>query len=479
MIKLIENPKGQKIKELAGLTYKTKWWDEVFKRPGSPVIDWESHIISQRQFFREMFKTDFDIEFLIFFKEGLLVSKLDDDRINDFLLGKFNRDKKYLFEFCQKMERDCNNFIDKMEKINKENYPSIIQYFKMRNYVTTYFRLVFNAVCVVEPMVYKEISSPLKMNFISQYNQELDNIKKSIKKQKEIVKLLEEKKFKNAIKELNQHKELKTQVNDFLRNYYWVKVFHHLGEYITAEDLLREISQSFNVRFVREDYKSINEDVELLRYLIFLRTYVAETNAYCSALLKPTLTKLAKEYNLEHDELVFLTQKEIVNLIKNKELPVSKDVIYQRKNGYAVILLKNSEYFIYGNSLKLLYKHYDVLSGEKKPKIEDHQGIIKGSVANKGFAKGIAKIINSAEDFDKFDKGEILVTSMTTPNYVPIIGKAAAIITDEGGITCHAAIVSRELGIPCIIGTKIATKVLKDGDMVEVDANKGVVKILK
>jgi len=57
--------------------------------------------------------------------------------------------------------------------------------------------------------------------------------------------------------------------------------------------------------------------------------------------------------------------------------------------------------------------------------------------------------------------------------------EAGAIITDEGGITCHAAIVSRELGIPCIIGTKIATKVLKDGDIVEVDAGKGVVKIIK
>ena len=65
---------------------------------------------------------------------------------------------------------------------------------------------------------------------------------------------------------------------------------------------------------------------------------------------------------------------------------------------------------------------------------------------------------------------------MTDPRYVPAMKKAAAIVTDEGGITCHAAIVSRELKKPCIIGTKIATKVLKDGDEVEVDAEKGVVK---
>jgi pyruvate,water dikinase len=62
---------------------------------------------------------------------------------------------------------------------------------------------------------------------------------------------------------------------------------------------------------------------------------------------------------------------------------------------------------------------------------------------------------------------------------MPIIKKCGAIVTDEGGITCHAAVISRELEIPCIVGTKIATQVLKDGDLVEVDANKGVVKILK
>jgi pyruvate,water dikinase len=67
---------------------------------------------------------------------------------------------------------------------------------------------------------------------------------------------------------------------------------------------------------------------------------------------------------------------------------------------------------------------------------------------------------------------------MTRPEFVPLMKKASAIVTAEGGITCHAAIVSRELGIPCVIGTKNATKVLKTGDEIEVDAEKGIVKIL-
>ena len=78
----------------------------------------------------------------------------------------------------------------------------------------------------------------------------------------------------------------------------------------------------------------------------------------------------------------------------------------------------------------------------------------------------------------KMRPGDILVSHMTYPDIVVSMKKAGAIITDMGGITCHAAIVSRELGIPCVIGTKIATKVFKDGDEVEVDATKGVVRKL-
>jgi pyruvate,water dikinase len=68
---------------------------------------------------------------------------------------------------------------------------------------------------------------------------------------------------------------------------------------------------------------------------------------------------------------------------------------------------------------------------------------------------------------------------MTNPDYVPYMKIAAAIVTDEGGTTCHAAIASRELKVPCVVGTRIATKILKDGDVVEVDADNGIIRIIK
>lgn len=108
---------------------------------------------------------------------------------------------------------------------------------------------------------------------------------------------------------------------------------------------------------------------------------------------------------------------------------------------------------------------------------------IKGVVACKGIVTGRVVLFTWIEEelsrkMEEMKPGDVLVAGQTRPFLMPAIRKAGAIITDEGGITCHAAIVSRELNIPCIIGTKIATKVLKDGDVVEVDAEKGIVKII-
>lgn len=103
---------------------------------------------------------------------------------------------------------------------------------------------------------------------------------------------------------------------------------------------------------------------------------------------------------------------------------------------------------------------------------------LSGMVASPGKARGRVTIVLKTHDIVKMKQGDILVSSMTRPEMIPAMKKAAAIVTDEGGITSHAAIVSREMGIPCILGTKTATKVLIDGMIVEVDADLGKIKIL-
>ncbi|MFA6227081.1 MAG: PEP-utilizing enzyme [Candidatus Paceibacterota bacterium] len=116
------------------------------------------------------------------------------------------------------------------------------------------------------------------------------------------------------------------------------------------------------------------------------------------------------------------------------------------------------------------------------PKLDDHLGadnLVKGQIAYKGIYRGKVSIVFTKEEAKKFEEGNVLLSSSTTPDLMIAIRKAGAIVTDEGGIISHAAIMSREFKIPCVIGTKIATQVFKDGDMVEVDAERGVVKKLK
>jgi len=98
--------------------------------------------------------------------------------------------------------------------------------------------------------------------------------------------------------------------------------------------------------------------------------------------------------------------------------------------------------------------------------------LLSGMSASLGKTIGKVKIIDNPNEVN-FDQGDILVTEMTNPRFTPLIEKAGAIVTDIGGLLCHAAIISREFGIPCIVNTKIATTILKNGQIIEVDADSG------
>ena len=118
-------------------------------------------------------------------------------------------------------------------------------------------------------------------------------------------------------------------------------------------------------------------------------------------------------------------------------------------------------------------------SSETVIKEDSAKVVVRGLPASPGLTSGVVHVIDDPKDIEHFKQGEILVTLMTSPDWVPAMKKATAIITNNGGMTCHAAIVSREMQIPCIVGTKsrgvAATDTLKTGDIVTVDAKNGVV----
>ncbi|MFH1187692.1 MAG: PEP-utilizing enzyme [bacterium] len=223
-----------------------------------------------------------------------------------------------------------------------------------------------------------------------------------------------------------------------------------------------------------KSYRLSNEIVSLLetldKYTYFhdLRKEMQVRTTYAAHLL---MVEAARRRKLNKNDLEWLTYDEVKEIIKGKRL--DKIEVEKRKRNICIIIDKRG-YRLYSGEEAIKIKNKEFKEARKQVNEFKGTGVCKGKIVSK------VKVCNGAvEALRKVKKGDILVCGMTLPDYVPAMKLAKAIITDEGGITCHAAIISRELGIPCIVGAKIATRVLKDGDEVEVDADKGIVKILK
>ncbi len=184
---------------------------------------------------------------------------------------------------------------------------------------------------------------------------------------------------------------------------------------------------------------------------------------------EPVLRACAERFSIPFDHIRFLVPEEVERL---------GDIFFHQE------LAKRSTLFVDYSSYEgpqVLYTGSDAemfVSGLEND-VNNVQDNIKGSTGYKGCVQGIARVCLSLESIEDFKEGEILVASMTRPEYVTAMKKAIAFVTDEGGITCHAAIIAREMKKPCIIGTKNATKVIKDGDMIEVDADTGIITVLR
>ncbi len=217
---------------------------------------------------------------------------------------------------------------------------------------------------------------------------------------------------------------------------------------------------------LNQEIKNLIHIAEVFTYMQDERKkYVLISNHY----QKLFCDEIGKRISLSSQEMAYTVYPEMEKILLHKNF--NKEELALRRQECVCICTENGYEILEGKRAEQLHKEIFA------PKTEEQQ--IKGICASQGRAEGIVKVVQKIHDLVNVYKGDILVTSMTRPEMVVAMEKAAAIVTDEGGITSHAAIVSRELGIPCIIGTKIATKMLKTGDHVEVDATKGIVRKIK
>tara|TARA_Y100000310_G_scaffold291005_1_gene318591 strand:- start:1 stop:1407 length:1407 start_codon:yes stop_codon:yes gene_type:complete len=256
--------------------------------------------------------------------------------------------------------------------------------------------------------------------------------------------------FQNKIKEFTPEK---------------IKKLKTLKDTQTKNEELKK-TYSTKLQFSQEEQRILNAVGKLAYFKEYRKGLITKT----LFLVEPLLKEIGKRKNFTLEQIRYFLPEEIKELlVQNKDF---KEIIEQRMNYSIFVQKNNSQKFLVENEAKQFYKD------NYKEDIDYETKEIKGTVASMGKVKGKVKIIITVKDMEKMNQGDIIVSSMTNPDLMPAIGKAAAIITDTGGLTSHAAIVSRELNVPCIIGTTHATRILKDNDEVEVDANKGIITIL-
>lgn len=244
-------------------------------------------------------------------------------------------------------------------------------------------------------------------------------------------------------------------VDDILNNYGWLKSRNAFSDGFSKEEIEAERKKLINRPAFKQAAVKVPEALTPLvseaRELVYYRTL--RTDIFYELLFRarPILQAAADFVGVPFAEL---SNYSIHDLIAGAPVRYSPD---------CTVGFYNEEMEFFDRPIVVL------------PELKN-QTSCQGTVAFVGKVKGVVKVVIDLPDLAKVNEGDILVTQMTFPSFIMAMRRAAAFVTDEGGITCHASIVAREMKKPCIIGTKIATQIFKDGDLVEVNADKGIVK---
>lgn len=289
-------------------------------------------------------------------------------------------------------------------------------------------------------------------------------------------------KLQNKIYSLKKESQIisEREINSLLKEYSWISCLDIHNDPWNKNDLSQFI-KNLNAAPKAYPFKKSaalaglsNKETdyfELVRELVYVKDMRDEYRRKGIYNILPFFSEIAKRLGVTRKELAYFSSEEILKALEGAT-KLNKSEAVKRQNGFLIYYDKTFCVISDDNAIKKF------IAGKIENKVfAENQ--ISGIIASRGSARGAVKIVLNVRDLSKVKKGDIMVTITTHPDFVPAMHNAQAIITDEGGLTSHAAIVSRELGIPCIVGTKIATRVLKDGDMVEVDAKKGIIKILK
>lgn len=306
------------------------------------------------------------------------------------------------------------------------------------------------------------------------------------KERLEVLKLAE-----GSRKKLITSGEIEKQLEKISRKYYWLQndfaKVHYLGkkhfhkkiqEIIQDKNKLREeremrkwlIDLGRKKRNIKRKYRLSKDFTNIINFLAILGTFRDERKSF-NQMAGNTLKKFAEEFSrrsgLKISTVEYMFHWEIKDVFKLTTQKIRE--IESRPKGWL--------YFKTG------YEKFEAVKGRQAARLNANlkerigkSAELKGMPAFAGVVEGEVKIIRDQNDFHKMKKRNILVAPNTRPEFMPVLKLAGAIVTEEGGITCHAAIVSRELKIPCIVGVQGAASALKNGERIKVDSKKGTIE---
>lgn len=275
---------------------------------------------------------------------------------------------------------------------------------------------------------------------------------------------------KDIIPRFSQRSE-KISLEDFLQilpilwkfwYYYWITEFPY-----------HDFAHS---KSIETGDKILTDNLDDLAKLKFEGRELLNSYVFENGVLHNILNNIGEQFLEEKTNATFLFSNDILNLYKNSK--IDNSIFQQRMDYYGCF---------FGQNKFNIFEHSEALNvWGTLCKNEDKDKIITGRIANKGIVRGRVIIAPMLVDMKKImeidsrmNTGDILVAESTTPELMMLCKKACGIVTNQGGMLSHAAIVSRELSIPCVIGTENATKILQDGDIIELDANNWIVKIIQ
>ena len=352
--------------------------------------------------------------------------------------------------------KDKKEIVDLLEKADFEQdwegYQSMLQ---LTLAVLGYFTRTEEIFNKSFSFLYTPITNGLMSGLISKesYKEFGMHLVGTVSSQEDLDKMCQ--KFKNVADDAK--KLMDVPLKDFLDSLEDIRDIQHT--YLAYQIATKTVSN-----FLPKD-----TDESIFKQLEDARKYSEDFYKVSNQKITEVIGLLKKDFpDYSDSELQSVTVEELLDHTRNgKQLP-DKEILQQRYKKSGVFSSKDGYVFLDAHNVEEIEKVQAASINNQK---------VTGTTAFKGVVRGRCRVINEFKDA-VLEQGDILVTGMTDPQFVPLMKKAGAIVTDGGGMLCHAAIVAREMKKPCVIGTKHATKVFKDGMEIEVDANKGVVKIL-